>query len=167
MNSTKLNLQKNLETWPGIELAINHFNHYTRMFSGLLWNCKCIHIHASAILSNSSNWTKISSFWKKTRFYFHVCNLSLFGESTCTYGRKVVHIVSILQCGFIGSNNFIYFFLNVFLNILMVRKYSNQRESSCHSSIYSWINGINRHDFTVKNIRTTKNGTEPKTCPWH
>ena len=165
MNSTKLNLQKKLKTWPGIELAINHFNRYTRMFSGLLWNCKCIHIHASAILSNSSNWTKISSFWKKTRFYFHVCNLSLFGESTCTYGRKVVHIVSILQCGFIGSHNFIYFLMNVPLNIRMVCECSDQRKDTCHSSIYSWINGINRYEFTGNNIRTAKKGTETKTYP--
>ena len=46
-------------------LVVSHSNHYTRMFSVLVWDCKWILIYAQVISSNSSHWTKISSFWKK------------------------------------------------------------------------------------------------------
>ena len=51
-------------TW----LAVRNLNHYTKLFSVLVWDLNWILIQAWMILSNlsnSSNWTKISSFWKK------------------------------------------------------------------------------------------------------
>ena len=42
--------------WPQIAyLADSHSNHYTRMISVLVWDCKWILIYALVILSNSPN----------------------------------------------------------------------------------------------------------------
>ena len=49
-------------------LAVRHLNHYTKLISVFVLGCNWILIQAWVILSNSSNssnWTKISSFWKK------------------------------------------------------------------------------------------------------
>ena len=83
-------------------LTVRHFNHYTRMFSVLVWGCNWIlFMHGWFFLSNASNlsyWTKISSFWKKTRMIppcerlWHTCScrqIILSTEVTC--GRNCTH----------------------------------------------------------------------------
>ena len=55
-------------------LTVSLSNHYTRMFSVLVWDCKWILVHAWMILSNlsnSSNWMKISLFWQKLDCYLN------------------------------------------------------------------------------------------------
>ena len=71
MNLTKENSQKIERLLHGLNPGRLHnsqpLNHYTQVISVLLWECKWILIHAWEILSNSSNssnWTKIPSFWK-------------------------------------------------------------------------------------------------------
>ena len=50
-------------------LTVRHLNHYTTMFSVLVWGYDWILFMHSVIRSNSSNsfkWMKISSFWKNS-----------------------------------------------------------------------------------------------------
>ena len=85
-------IYKKLETWSGIEpgiacVTVRHINHYTRMFFVLVWGCYWFPFFAWVILSNLSNlsnWTKISSFWKKTRLCW--CDDGTFCILSCFPG---------------------------------------------------------------------------------
>ena len=88
-------------------LVVRHFNHYTRMFSVLVWGYNWILIHAWVILSNSSkspNWTKIYSFWKKTRLY-HVKDCWIAqGFCLVLFSRSVWSFLQIHNiCNYVGD----------------------------------------------------------------
>ena len=63
-NKNYKKIQRLTRDWVQIAcLAIRHSNHYTRMFSVLVWGCNLSNS------SNLSNWKKISSFKKKKLDY--------------------------------------------------------------------------------------------------
>ena len=65
-------------------LDVSYSSHYTRMFSVFLWGCNWILFMHGVILSNSSNssnWTKICSVWKKLDWL--MCSESFHDVSSC------------------------------------------------------------------------------------
>ena len=66
--------------------AVRHLNHYIRMFSVLVRAYNWILVHALVILSNSSNWTKIYSFWKNSNVSKSSILWVMFGfDFSCTF----------------------------------------------------------------------------------
>ena len=140
MNLIKWNYQKlaNLtRDWTQVACTrVRHVNHYTKVSSVLVWNCKWIPIHAwvnLSISSNSSNWTKNPSFWKKTSLVdlsIETANNSrtyLLTHSTFVFGSGVrLCILRRLQMAEKTSKDFAEKFLMFFLKFLILRKWKEK-----------------------------------------
>ena len=92
-------------------ITVSHSNHYTKVFSLLVWHCKWSLIHTWVILSNlsnSSNWTKIPSFWKRTCSFFRDTFISKAPQTFWTVTFGLVHTEMIQMRMLIRSSCFMF-----------------------------------------------------------